>query len=96
MKSLSPTNITTQLDYNVSRYGIALHGKTTICLSCASPQKFPEIFKELDIPLEPTDEIVALLAKPKRFVPLRKGDNWTRVLKDDIMRATKKFTQAGA
>ena len=78
----------------LSRYGIKLGGEEIICLSCASPQKFHEVFRDLAIPLEPAEEVQHLLSKPKRFTQLRKGENWTQILKDAIVKATGKFEKS--
>ena len=71
-----------------------LAGNKVVCLSCASPQKFPEIFAEQGIPLEQTEEVKALLKKPKRFEHWKRNEDWIGKMKDGLRLATKRFNES--
>lgn len=75
------------------RYNIRLSGKKIVCLSCASPQKFPEIYKQEGIPFKASENIELLLKKPTRFQHLKTGEDWMGILKNGIVAASEKFKQ---
>ncbi|XDB55279.1 PREDICTED: threonine synthase-like 2 isoform X2 [Capra hircus] len=54
------------------------------CLAPASAAKFPEAVQAARLTLDTPAEILALEHKEARCTPMRKGDDWTRMLRDTI------------
>ncbi|XP_043773775.1 threonine synthase-like 2 isoform X2 [Cervus elaphus] len=54
------------------------------CLAPASAAKFPEAVRAARLTLDTPAEILALEHKETRCTPMRKGDDWTRMLRDTI------------
>ncbi|XP_020745145.2 threonine synthase-like 2 isoform X2 [Odocoileus virginianus] len=54
------------------------------CLAPASAAKFPEAVRAARLTLDTPAEILALEHKETRCTPMRKGDDWTQMLRDTI------------
>eukprot|EP00112_Aurelia_sp_Birch-Aquarium-sp1_P006372 Seg1704.10 transcript_id=Seg1704.10/GoldUCD/mRNA.D3Y31 product="Threonine synthase-like 2" protein_id=Seg1704.10/GoldUCD/D3Y31 len=88
------TAVAVAIALSPDRYGVKLTDNKVVCLSCASPQKFPDIFAEEGIPLEQTEEVKALLKKPKRFEQWKRNEDWIGKMKDGVRLATKQFKES--
>eukprot|EP00794_Sanderia_malayensis_P007969 gene7969-8828_t len=85
------TAVAMAISLHPQRFNILLESDRIVCLSSASPQKFPEIFIEEKIPFEMSESIKLLLKKPTRFQHLKKSDDWVQIVKDGIIAASEKF-----
>ncbi|XP_028618183.1 threonine synthase-like 2 isoform X1 [Grammomys surdaster] len=54
------------------------------CLAPASAVKFPEAVQAAGLTPETSTEILALEHKETRCIPMRRGDDWTQMLRDTI------------
>ncbi|KAM6179865.1 threonine synthase-like 2 [Erethizon dorsatum] len=61
------------------------------CLAPASAAKFPEVVQAAGLTPETPEEILALERKETRCTPMRRGDDWTLMLRDTIEELSRRW-----
>jgi len=72
----------------VGIYGAMNHrhlSEKMICFAPASPHKFPDLVKELGIPLQTPELILNLNQLETKSIDLNKGENWEEILREKII-----------
>ncbi|XP_005092382.1 threonine synthase-like 2 [Aplysia californica] len=60
-------------------------------LATASPLKFPEAIRASGVPAPTSEKIETVLSAPTRFVDLEKSQDWTEIVKQKMIEATKSY-----
>ena len=61
-----------------------------VILATASPDKFPEAVQKAEIVNKKNPEIEKLFGMETRSVPMQKGDDWEKMLRNKIAEITNK------
>ncbi|XP_006817161.1 threonine synthase-like 2 [Saccoglossus kowalevskii] len=60
----------------------------SVCLATASPAKFPEAVLEAGLTPQPTPEVEALESMPTKYLLLKDGEDWVKIIKERIEQIT--------
>lgn len=67
-----------------------------LCIATASPAKFEEAVREAGLNPQPTEAIRRLDGMPTRFVHMRKGEDWEKMLREKIVGVSQARAAAAA
>ena len=61
-----------------------------VCIATASPAKFEEAVLEAGLTPQPTEAIRKLDSLPTRYIDMKKGQDWEKMLRDKIVEISTK------
>ena len=64
--------------------------ETTLCFASAHPAKFPEALVAAGLEPKPTPYITNLQTMPKRYLEMKRGQDWEQMLRDKIKEISKR------